>query len=267
MRIVRHAAYIKSQKRKSIWLAVIGFLVLSSAMFIAMLPGLLIIAYVTMIGGFIMFNVGMQGVGRWSRNPRNDQILDARLKGLSDQSTLVHYATLDVAGKKRNVPHLLVHAGGLLLINAKEVDGKVEQRGSTWRKQGGVVRKMFSFSGPQLGNPSLENDRMIPEIEKWLAANQLEVDVLAATVFLHPKLEVEVSDPDYPVLHAEEVAEFVHDVPADHSFTPDEKRHLVELLSAGVGVEEPEKQQASRRPRPVKRVAGPKPSQVKRKSA
>ncbi len=267
MRIVRHASYIKSQKRKSIWLAVIGFLVLSSAMFIAMLPGLLIIAYVTMIGGFITFNVGMQGVGRWSRNPRNDQILDSRLKGLSDQSTLVHYATLEIGGKKRNMSHLLIHGGGVLVINAKEVDGKVQQKKNTWRKQGGIVRKMFSFSGPQVGNPSLENDRMVPEVEKWLAENQLEVDVRAATVFLHPKVELEIEEPDYPVLHAEEVMEFVHDIPSDPTFTADEKRHLVELLSVGAGIEEPEKQQASRRPRPVKRVAAPKPSQVKRKSA
>lgn len=265
MRIVRHTKYIKQQKRKSKVLALIGFLVLSSAMFLAMLPNMLLIAYVAMIGGFIMFNMGMQGIGRWSRNPRNDQILDTRMKGLSDQVTLVHFARLGEKGKV--IDHLAVFPGGLVLLNGREIDGKIRQKKSVWRKDGGLFRKMFAFSGPQLGNPSFENDRTLPLIEKWLADNQLEVDVHAATVFLHPRVDLEIEEPDYPVLHGEEVPEFIRDLPTDETFTRDEQQRLVGLLAAGEGVEEPERQQASRRPRPVRRASTPKPTQVKRKTA
>src|SRR5690554_4062530 len=112
MRIVRHSNHIKQQKRKSKWLAFIGFLVLTSAMFLAMLPNALLFAYVAMIGGFVMFNIGMQGIGRWTRNPRNDQILDIRMKGLSDQVTLVHYAGVtDAKDKRKVVDHLVVFPG------------------------------------------------------------------------------------------------------------------------------------------------------------
>lgn len=268
MRIVRHSNHIKQQKRKSKWLAFIGFLVLTSAMFLAMLPNALLFAYVAMIGGFVMFNIGMQGIGRWTRNPRNDQILDIRMKGLSDQVTLVHYAALtDAKDKKKVVDHLVVYGGGVLILNAKEIDGKIQQNKTSWRKQGGLIRKMFSFSGPQLGNPSFENDRLVPLVEQWLADNQLEVDVIAATVFLHPRTELEIEEPDYPVLHAEEIPEFMREIPTDESFTQDEKVRLVELLSQGEGVETPEKERASRRPRPVRRKAAPKASQVKRKTA
>ncbi len=268
MRIVRHSNHIKQQKRKSKWLAAIGFLVLTSAMFLAMLPNALLFAYVAMIGGFIMFNIGMQGIGRWTRNPRNDQVLDIRLKGLSDQVTLVHYAGITDAKEKRKViDHLVVYGGGVMILNAKEVDGKIQQKKTTWRKQGGLIRKMFSFSGPQLGNPSYENDRLVPMVEQWLADNQLEVDVIAATVFLHPRTELEIEEPDYPVLHAEEVPEFMRELEVDESFTPDEKFRLVELLSQGEGVETPDRERASRRPRPVRRKAAPKATQVKRKTA
>lgn len=268
MRIVRHSNHIKQQKRKSKLLAFIGFLILTSAMFLAMLPNALLVAYVAMIGGFIMFNIGMQGIGRWTRNPRNDQVLDIRLKGLSDQTTLVHYAAItDAKDKRKVVDHLLIYGGGLLILNAKEVDGKIQQKKSTWRKQGGMIRKMFSFSGPQLGNPSFENDRLVPMVEHWLGENQLEVDVMAATVFLHPRTELEIEEPDYPVLHVEEVPEFLREIHMDDTLTQDEKIRLVELLSAGVGVESPDKERASRRPRPVRRASAPKPSQVKRKSA
>lgn len=268
MRIVRHSNHIKQQKRKSKWLAFIGFLILTSAMFLAMLPNALLFAYVAMIGGFVMFNIGMQGIGRWTRNPRNDQVLDIRLKSLSDQTTLIHYAGItDAKDKRKVVDHLLVYGGGLLILNAKEVDGKIQQKKSVWRKQGGMIRKMFSFSGPQLGNPSFENDRLVPTVEHWLSENQLEVDVMAATVFLHPRTELEIEEPDYPVLHAEEIPEFLRDLEIDESFTQDEKLRLVELLSAGEGVETPEKERVSRRPRPVRRASSPKASQVKRRSA
>lgn len=264
MRIVRHSTHINKQKRKSKWLAAIGFLILASAMFIAMMPDLLLIAYVAMIGGFIMFNMGMQGIGRWTRNPRNDQILDARMKSLSDQVTLVHYAKL---GEKHVIDHLAIYPGGLALLNAKEIDGSIKQRGRSWQKKGGIFRKLFAFSGPQLGNPSFENDRNMPVVEKWLADNKMEVDVVAATVFLHPRVDLEIEDPDYPVLHAEEVPEFLRDLPTDETFTAVEKQALVDLLASGEGVEEPEKQQATRRPRPVRRVAAPKTTQAKRNSA
>lgn len=268
MRIVRHSNHIKQQKRKSKWLAAVGFIVLASAMFLAMLPNALLIAYVAMIGGFVMFNIGMQGIGRWTRNPRNDQILDIRLKGLSDQATLVHYAGItDAKDKRKVIDHLLIYSGGVLILNGKEVDGKIQQKKSMWRKQGGIIRKMFSFSGPQLGNPSFENDRIVPVVEQWLADNQLEVDVMAATVFLHPRTELEIEEPDYPVLHAEEVPEFLRELPADESFTQDEKFRLVEMLSQGEGVETPDRERASRRPRPVRRKSAPKVTQVKRKSA
>lgn len=263
MRIVRYSNYIKKQKRKSIWMAVIGFITLSAAMFIAMMPGLLIVAYVAMIGGFITFNLGMQGVGKWTRNPRNDQIFDVRMKSLTDQVTLIHYAKPG----KRVVEHLAVYPGGLLVLNGKEVDGNIVQRGAVWRKKGGLFRRLFAFSGPQLGNPSFENDRAVASVEEWLAEQHLEVDVKAATVFLHPRVDLEVEKPDYPVLHGEEVDEFIRDLPDDEHFTQDEKNQLLSLLTSGQGVEQPEQQKASRRPRPTRRVAGPKPSQVKRKSA
>lgn len=263
MRIVRYSSHIKKQKTRSKWLAFFGFIILASAMFLAMLPNMLLVAYVAMISGFIMFNLGMQGVGKWTRNPRNDQIFDIRMRGLSDQVTLVHYVQLG----KRVIEHLAVYPGGLMVLNGKEIDGKILQKRAGWRRQGGIFRRLFSFSGPQLGNPSFENDRSVAAVEEWLAEQNLEVDVKAATVFLHPRVELEIIEPDYPVLHGEEMDDFMRDLPADEHFTREEKDHLIELLSAGEGVEIPEKQQASRRPRPTRRGGTTKPSQVKRKTA
>lgn len=263
MQIVRHAQYIKDQKRRGRWLALVGFILLSGSLFVAWYPSLLIAAYVAMLAGFVMFNMGMQGIGKWSRDPRNDQLIDHRLKGLSDRNTVVHYAR--PGGKV--VEHLLVYPGGVMVLTAKEIDGKISQRRQSWRKAGGAFRRMFSFSGPQLGNPSFETENAIKRVEGFLAENQLEADVNGAIVFVHPKAELDIEEPDFPVLHGEELEEFVREQPADPTFTEDERVRVVELFSAGQKVETPTVERASRRPRPVKRVAAPKAKSKTKASA
>lgn len=254
MQIVRHAQYVKDQKRRGRWLALLGFILLSGSLFIAWYPDLLIIAYVAMLVGFVMFNMGMQGIGKWSRDPRNDQILDHRLKGLNDRHTVIHYAN---AGGKI-VEHLLVYPGGVLVMTGKEIDGKISQVRQSWKKSGSLFRRLFTFSGPQLGNPSFETEKAVKRVEAFLAENQLEADVLGSVVFLHPKAELNIEDPDFPVLHGEEMEEFVRDLPTDETFSEDERERVIELLSQGGKVETPTVEKSSRRPRPVKRVAAPK---------
>lgn len=254
MQIVRHAQYIKDQKRKGRLLALFGFLLLTGSLFIAWFPELLIFAYVSMLAGFVMFNIGMQLVGKWSRNPRNDELLDHRMKGLSDRYTVVHYPRVG----KKVVEHLLVYPGGVMVMTAKELDGKISQVRSSWRKTGGLFRRLFSFSGPQLGNPSFETDTNVQRVQAFLAENQLEVDVTGSIVFLNPRVDLEIEEPDFPVLHGEEMEEFVRDLPSDTSFSEEEKDRVIALFSQGEKVETPTVEQASRRPRPVKRVAAPK---------
>lgn len=254
MQIVRHAQYVKDRKRRGRWMALLGFVLLTGSLFIAWYPEFLIFAYVAMLVGFVLFNIGMQLIGKWSRDPRNDQILDHRMKGLSDRYTIIHYPQIG----KNIVEHLLVYPGGILVMTAKELEGKISQKKQSWRKQGGLFRRLFSFSGPQLGNPSFETEATIKRVESFLAENRLEVDVMGAVVFLHPKAELEIIEPDFPVLHGEEMEEFVRDLPADETFTEEERSLLIDLLSRGEKVEKPVVEASSRRPRPVRRVAAPK---------
>lgn len=255
MRIVRHNAYISERKRRARIFSLFGFLLLSGSLLIAWYPDYLLVAYVAMLGGFILFNMGMQQLGKWTRNPRNDQILDHQMKNLSDRVTLIHYAPF---GKHR-IEHVAVHPGGLVVLTAREVDGTIKKRRSSWKRKGGLYRRLFSFSGPQVGNPSFETDANVRRAEEFLAENQMEVDVEGAIVFVHPRVELDIEDPDYPVLHGDEVDEFIRDLPPDESFTREERERIVELLSAGERVETPQVQkQGSRRPRPVKRVAAPR---------
>ena len=247
MRIIRHNGYIKARKRRARWMAFLGFLVLTSTLWIALNPDLLLPAYVAMFAGFILFNLGMQQVGKWSRNPRNDQFLDALLRDkLSDRYALIHFAPIG----KRKAEHLLWYPGGLLAITLRELDGTILERGKRWTRKGMGLRRLFSFSGPQLGNPSMETDEAINEVEAYLAERQLEFDVNGAVVFFHPEVELDIEDPEYPVLLGDELAGFVKDLEPDPSITQAEQNAFLEPLTEGEDVEMP---QTQTRRRPVRR--------------
>lgn len=249
MKIIRHDAYIAQRKRNSKLIAALGFLMLIGTLFLAINPSFLLPSYVLMLLGFVLFNIGMQQVGKWTRNPRNDQAIDFHLKSLPDRYSIAHYAPV---GKKR-VEHILVHPGGALVLTAKEVDGTIAQSGSRWRRKGSGIRRFLSFSGPQLGNPSMETDDSIKRLEATLAEQQIEVDVEGAIVFLHPQVEFEIEEPDYPVLHGEELGSFVSRLPSETPLTAAERDRLLDVLRAGETVEAPT--QRTGRRRPVKRRA------------
>jgi hypothetical protein len=248
MKIIRHDAYIAKRKRNSKLLSLLGFLMLTGTLFLALLPNLLLPSYLFMLFGFVLFNIGMQQVGKWTRNPRNDQVLDHQLKSLPDRFALVHYAPV---GKKR-IEHILVHPGGALVITAKEVDGSIEEKRSRWRRKGSGLRRFLSFSGPQLGNPSIETDTAIGSLETFLAEKQFEVEVEGAVVFIHPQAELNIEEPDFPVLHADELPAFLSGLPIDEDLTSRDRDQLIELLKGGEVVEAPA---TSVRRRPVKRRA------------
>jgi hypothetical protein len=221
--------------------------VLTSTLWIALNPEMIVPAYIAMFVGFVVFNLGMQQVGKWSRNPRNDQFLDALLRDkLSDKYALVHFAPIG----KRKTEHLLSHPGGLLAITLKELDGTIVERGPRWSRKRLGLRRLFSFSGPQLGNPSMETEQATKEVEAYLSERQMELDVDGVIVFFHPEVELDIQDPIYPVLHGDELPAFIRDLEPDPSLTRAEQDAFLEPLSAGEKVEVPTVQ--SRR-RPVRR--------------
>lgn len=248
MRIIRHSAYIAKRKTRAKLLALAGFLMLVATLFVALLPNFLGASYIVMAVGFVIFNLGMQQVGKWTRNPRNDQILDFQLKALPDRYTMVHYPPVG----KRRAEHLLIHPGGVLTVTAKEIDGAIKANGGKWRRSNPGIRRFLTFSGPQLGNPSIETEQSVGDVESWLTEHQLEIDVEGAIVFVHPSTELDIEAPDFPTLHSDELPQFVQSLEPDPTFTAKERARLMELLGTGEQVEAPE---VRTRRRPVKRRA------------
>ncbi len=250
MRIVRDTGYIKSRKRIARGAAIGGFVLLGSTFLVAFNQSLILYAYMMLFVGFLLFNYGMQQMGKWNRNPRNDVMLDNKLQAFSDKYTLFHYAKVH----KQTVEHMLVYPGGILVLTARELPGVVFGRGSKWRKRGVGLARFFSFSGPQLGNPSVDTDRAVASIEAYLADQEMEVDVSGSIVFLNAAVELDVSEPDYPVLMSDELPGFINSLDEDRSFTQAERDTLVAELGNGLEIEE-KVTTRTRRPVKVKRRA------------
>jgi hypothetical protein len=249
MRIIRNVEYVRRRKRIARLASLIGFLLLGSTFLLIFKPDLVLMAYAILFLGFIVFNFGMQQLGKWSRSPRNDEALDARLRSLPDAKyTLIHYPRVG----KRVVEHVLVHPGGVLAMTARELAGNVSVKDKRWRKTGGGFTRFFAMSGPQLGNPTADLEQDVEALETLISEQELEVDIYGAVVFLNDRVELEAEDPAYPALKGDLLVPFINAMEPDDHFRQADREALVAALSSGAGFEI-EAAKSTRRPVRVKR--------------
>jgi hypothetical protein len=248
MRVVRNIGYVKRRKRTAKWSSLFGVALLGSTFWLALNPSLVILAYIPLLVGTLIFHHGMQQVAKWNRNPRNDMVLDKQLQHLDDRYTLIHYATLG----RRAIDHLLVHPGGVLVLTARELAGNVRHRNGRWRKGGAGLGRIFGLGGPQLGNPTWETQQHVASVDRYLSDAQFETEVDGVIVFLNPLVTLDVEEPDYPVTNADGLPEYLRSIDRTDELASAERERLIELLSQGEELEVP---QRSQRRRPVKRRA------------
>jgi hypothetical protein len=253
MRVVRNIGHVKRRRRLGRSAAILGFLMLASTFLLVFFPERILFAYVLLIIGFVSFNFGMQQIGKWSNGPRkqrDDLAIDERLNALGDRYVMLHYVQVG----KKIVEHLLIYPGGLLVITARDVPGKVVGRANRWKRQGLGALRMFGMSGPQLGNPVLDTDVAINLVEQALRNEQMEYDVYGIIVFTAPTVELDVEGTDFDAITLTELEDFVRHLEIDPSFKTSERDRLVEILARGDELERTERS-TTRRPVRVKRRA------------
>lgn len=257
MRIVRNIGYINQQRRRARLSAVVGFLALVGTFPFAFIysgqPAFVVGTYVLLLGGFILFNHGMQQIGKWSntaRHVREDLALDNHLNELPDRYVLVHYGRPN----KDVVDHALVHPGGVLVITTRDFPGAAKSENDNWRKSGSIFSRAFMISGPQLGNPSKDADAAVARVEQALTNEGIEADIESAIVFTSQTVQLEVSGSSHPVLPVEELMDFVRELEPDPSLSTNDREAIVSVLSKGEQLEAP-KVTRTRRPVKVKKRA------------
>jgi hypothetical protein len=255
MRIVRNIGHVRRRKRLARWSALVGFLMLASTFALVFVPQFVAIAYVLLLFGFVLFNIGMQQLGKWSHNARHqrdDLALDEKLASLSDRFTLLHYVKVG----KEIIEHLLIYPGGVLVITTRDLPGRIQARGNRWKRKGVGALRLFGLSGPQLGNPSFDLERSLAALDKRLAEAQMQVETSGVIVFTSSLVDLDVEDTDYPALELSELPEVVRHLELDPTFKTPERDALIALLATGEELERTEPS-STRRPVKVKRRAAP----------
>jgi hypothetical protein len=250
VQVVRNVGRVKAQQRRGRWLTAVGLAALTLAFVLGVVwqqrrVGLILVSYAAMATGFVLFNMGLQLVAKWGRKPRNDQQLDKALERLSDRYTLIHFAALG----KRYPEHLLVHHSGVLVLTVRELPGQISVNGRRWRRGGNPLGRFFSYSGPQLGNPTLENEGDVETVKAYLAERGLPDAVDSVIVFTNPTVTVRVTDSPVQVVDLDGLPAFVRDVGRERAqLSGKDRLAIVEALSQGEDLEQVTLR-AERRPR------------------
>lgn len=250
MKVYRDLEYVQKRKRLATLSAIAGVALLGSAFWLATIagPSAVLIAYLPLLAGTIIFHLGMQQVGKWNRAQRNDVILDALLKDLGDRYALIHYPKVG----RRTVEHALVYPGGVLAVTARELPGTIAYRDGRWRKVGQGLSRFLGMGGAFLGNPTSDAAADVQALRELISEEAIAAEVDAVVTFLNPKVALDVVEPDFPVTNGEGLKPYILSLSADPNFQSGDRQRLVELLTRGGEFEAPV---AAPTRRPVKRRA------------
>lgn len=225
-----------------------GLIFLVGSFVLTFIQSNILLSYIGLILGFLTFNGGMQQVARWSRKPRTDEILDHLLAKLNDRYAVIHYPALP----GRRPDHVVVTPQGPIVVTPRELGGTVTLHGSRWRR-GSALRQLFNLGGPQLGNPTIDNNQQVASVEAFIDEHELASDVQGVIVFIHPDIEIEMREPESTVLHITELYDYIRERSSDTTLSSQERARLVNALAVGERIEETGS--PSRRPRKKVRAA------------
>src|SRR4030042_7063382 len=184
-----------------------GLLVLVGGMFISFrYPNFASFAWVALLVGFAMSQIGLYFGNRWGRRPRPDEHLDQGLKGLNDQYSIYHYMT--------PAAHLLVGPSGLWILMTYYQVGKIVYEKGRWKQTGGgfMQRYLRAFAQEGLGRPDIEAPAEAEGITRFLKKKLPEKtfpEPHTILVFTNDKADLEVDDAPIPTLPIKKLKETV----------------------------------------------------------
>jgi hypothetical protein len=129
-------------------------------------PNLLLYQTFTLIGGWLLSQVGLYLAHRYGRSPRIDEVIDEALKKIARNGRLYHYIL--------PAPHVLLTPAGFVVFVPKFQSGDIRFDGEKWR-QGGIGLRRF-FGQEALGDPTREAESMFKAMYRYIHENAPEVE-------------------------------------------------------------------------------------------
>jgi len=156
-------------------------------------------AYIAIIIGLVLYNVGQIFLRRFGPRVRQDTVLARTLKGLDRRYTLLSFPSTKLPD------YVLVCPAGVQIIVARSHDGQITCRANRWSRDagGGVKRLSGFFGGVPFGDPSADASRGIQQVRQRLQAHGLAPDkqppVDGIVVFTSPSAKLRIDGCSYPV--------------------------------------------------------------------
>jgi hypothetical protein len=219
MKIITNEPLIKRNGRYGQIATVTGLLVLVGGMIVSFaLPAYASLAWVALLVGFALSQIGLYFGNRWGRHPRPDELIDQGLKGLNDQYAIYHYMT--------PAAHLLVGPSGMWVIMPYYQSGKIVYEKGRLKQRGGSVMQKYLrlFAQEGLGRPEIEANAEIQSLSKYLKKQMPDKELpepFAALVFTSEKADLDVAESPIPILPIKKLKETVRKAAKDKPITPE----------------------------------------------
>ena len=206
MRIITNESLIKRNRTIGQATTIGSLLVLAGGLYLSFQtsqPQLVNYAFVALLVGFLLSQVGIYFGNRWGRRPRPDEQITAGLKGLEDRYSIYHYET--------PASHLLVGPAGIWVLLPYAQQGKITFENSRWKQKGGNwYMKLFAQEG--LGRPDLEANAGITEVKRFLVRKMPEVElppVQSLLVFTNDKVTLEAEEAPTPAIKVDKLKDYL----------------------------------------------------------
>jgi hypothetical protein len=225
MKLIVNDKLIKRNARLGQVATVVGLVVLIGGMLITFrYPQIAYLAWVALLLGFALSQLGLYFGNRWGRHPRLDELIDQGLKGLNDQYSLYHYTT--------PAAHLLVGPSGLWVIMPYYQVGKIVYTNGRWRQLGGsFAQKYLRLLGQEgLGRPDLEAPAEAQGVTKYLKKMLPDTEMpepRTVLVFTNEKAELNVEGAPIPTLPLKKLKETIRKSAKQNPLSPE----LIQLIN------------------------------------
>jgi hypothetical protein len=221
------------------WSTTLGFLVLLGGMYISLqqpqrpdpnsITWIVFAPWITLFLGIVLLNVGKYHAMRYGSNPRVDQALASALKGLDHRYHLYSYVP------DWPVEHLLATPHGVIVLEPRSFSGEVIHAGSEWKRPMNLKGILQRFAEGGLGNPTREALADAEAVHQMLRERLGDavggsISVFPIIVMTNPRIKLNLSNPDVPVVTIGNVRSAVRQIKDANKLTATVQRQLVRAL-------------------------------------
>ena len=228
MKVITNEKLIKRNGRLGQLATISGLVVLVGGMFVSFrYPTYSIIAWVALLLGFGLSQIGLYFGNRWGRHPRPDEQIDTGLKGLNDQFSIYHFAG--------PVDHLLVGPSGLWVIIPYYQKGNIVFENGRWKQRGGGFMQKYLriFAQESIGRPDLEAPAALESLTRFFKKTVPDKSIpeaRAVLVFTNDSASLDVDDAPILSLPLKKLKESIRKTPKEYALSPLLIQEINELL-------------------------------------